>query len=114
VSLLITFGDAIALFTGDLETDGEQFLVTSSAASLDADVLQVGHHGAATSSTPEFLAAVTPIAAVVSAGEGNPYGHPSPAILDRIDDHVGESLYITSEDGTIELTTDGTHWFAKP
>jgi competence protein ComEC len=39
-------------------------------------VLKVGHHGSKNSTTPEFLAAMQPRVAIISSGEGNPYGDP--------------------------------------
>jgi hypothetical protein len=44
--------------------------------------LKVGHHGSKNSTTPEFLGATQPRVGIISAGEGNPYGHPSPELLE--------------------------------
>ena len=46
-----------------------------------ADVLKVGHHGSRSSTTPAFLAAVAPRAAVISCGRENRFGHPAPETL---------------------------------
>ena len=48
-----------------------------------ADLLKIGHHGSATSSTPEFLAAVKPRYAVVSVGLYNSFQHPRPEVMQR-------------------------------
>jgi beta-lactamase superfamily II metal-dependent hydrolase len=53
-------------------------------ASFHADILKIGHHGSKNSTTPDFLSAVNPQIAIISSGEGNPYGHPRPEILDRL------------------------------
>jgi competence protein ComEC len=77
-------------------------------------VSKVSHHGSKTSTTSQFLAAVDPDIAVISVGEGNPFGHPSPEVLDRLTDRLGEeNVYRTDQDGTIEFITDGETLWVK-
>jgi competence protein ComEC len=59
-------------------------LSESDPASLRFDVLMVGHHGSKNSFIPDFLAAVQPCLAVLSSGEENSYGHPSPQLVERL------------------------------
>jgi competence protein ComEC len=73
---------------------------------LAATVLKVAHHGAQGSSTPEFLRAVQPLAAAISVGARNPYGHPSPATLTRLQE-AGVAVYRTDRDGAVVFETDG-------
>jgi len=71
-------------------------------------VLKVAHHGSETSTSPQFLAAVDPEAAVISVGADNTFGHPGPEVVERLIDRLGEdNVYRTDEDGTIEFITDG-------
>jgi len=80
----------------------------------ESTVLKAGHHGSATSSSPEFLAAVAPLVTVVSVGDDNEFGHPHPEVLSRMEAYVGDDrLYLTSEHGTVELTTDGKRLWVK-
>lgn len=79
-------GETSFLYMGDLESDGEAYLLDTRADALDADVLKVGHHGSRTSSSAAFLAAVTPDYAVICCGEDNSYGHPHQEVLDRLDE----------------------------
>lgn len=51
---------------------------------LRADVLKIGHHGSRKLTSPDFLTAVKPRVAIISAEEDNPYGHPNPELLDRL------------------------------
>ncbi len=61
-----------------------------------------------TSTTWQFLAAVAPDIAVICVGADNPFGHPSPEVLERLVDRLGEhNVYRTDEDETIEFITDG-------
>jgi competence protein ComEC len=59
----------------------ERFIAAQSPA---ADLLKVAHHGSATSTTPELLAAVHPRFAVISVGHGNSFGHPRQVVLQRL------------------------------
>jgi len=52
-----------------------------SGRALSADLLKVGHHGSRGSTTPAFLAAVSPRIALVSCGRENRFGHPAPETL---------------------------------
>src|ERR1700681_784595 len=79
--LLIAYGDTKALLAGDLEKKMERFVASESPR---ADLLKVAHHGSATSTTPELLAAVHPRFAVISAGYQNSFGHPRQLVLDRL------------------------------
>jgi competence protein ComEC len=53
-----------------------------------------------------FSRAVNPQYVVISAGEGNNYGHPHQEVLERAAD-VGAAVLRTDELGTIEVITDG-------
>jgi competence protein ComEC len=104
VSLVIRVEDGplSVLFAGDLETEGETACLRS-FRKLAARILKVGHHGASTSTTPEFLRAVAPEWAVISCGEGNRFRHPSPRTLDRLH-QAGISVLRTDRDGGVVFT----------
>lgn len=102
----VTFGSLRVLFTGDAEAAVEARMVDQHPELLDAEVLQVGHHGSDTSTTPAFLAAVSPDVAVYSAGLDNPYGHPAADVIDRLAS-AGVEVYGTSTHGTVVLSSDG-------
>src|SRR5581483_5456948 len=80
--LRVAFGEHSFLLSGDMERQVESELVASNRL-RPTDVLKVPHHGSRTSSTLEFLDALRPAFAVVSAGYENSYGHPNPDVLDR-------------------------------
>lgn len=91
------------LLTGDLEARGERQVVGSGITGARGGVLKLGHHGSKTSTSPELLAALKPRLAMVSAGLGNPYGHPSGPVLDRLA-RAGVRVLRTDRDGMIRLT----------
>ena len=101
--LKITHGSNAFLLTGDAESRSEQEMI---GAGLKADVLKVGHHGSNSSTTSSFLKAVSPKAAVISAGRGNSYGHPHQEVLNRLQ-NAGVEVYRTDEQGMIIATSDG-------
>ncbi len=104
IVLLGEVGQQRFLLAGDIEEGVDPVLVRRGLPRVD--LLKVAHHGSRTSSTPAFLAAVQPTIAVVSAGAGNPYGHPAPATIDRLH-AVARSTYRTDTDGTVEVTFEG-------
>jgi competence protein ComEC len=106
IVMRMTYGARSVLLVGDAQRAEEATLLAASRASLRADVLKVGHHGSRTSSTPEFLRAVAPEVAVISAGRRNRFGHPSPATLVALA-AAGARVERTDRDGAVTVTTDG-------
>ena len=109
--LRLVYGEISILLTGDIFSEAERALLASGAA-LDSDVLKVPHHGSDSSSTRDFLSAVSPAAAVISVGEGNSYGHPHANVVERLREYVDDGmLFQTAERGTVEFISDGeTLW----
>ncbi|MGA7964115.1 MAG: hypothetical protein WCA33_20655, partial [Candidatus Acidiferrales bacterium] len=64
------------------------------------------HHGSKTSSTDAFVGAVAPRVAVVSVGEGNQFGHPVDAVVERYA-QAGARFLRTDRDGAVTALTDG-------
>lgn len=87
------------LFTGDAGAQTEARMLAS-GVDLSADILKVGHHGSAYSSTPAFLAAVHAHDALISVGRHNLFGHPAPATLRALHD-AGARVYRTDRCGAI-------------
>lgn len=88
------------LFTGDLEKEGEEYLLKNMLGSLNADILKVGHHGSNTSSTKEFIDAVSPKYSVISCGLDNKYGFPHDSTLKEL---RKTKIYRTDRDGNIRF-----------
>jgi competence protein ComEC len=103
----LKYGNRSLMLPGDAEKQAEkQILAENSEKALHADVLKVGHHGSKNSTTYEFLLAVHPRVAVISAGEDNVYGHPSPELLKRLQ-RAGVRILRTDHDGAVHVLTDG-------
>jgi competence protein ComEC len=71
------------LLAGDIERSSEIRLLRADRERLSAEVLVVPHHGSRTSSTPEFVGAVSPRFAIFAVGYRNRFGHPHPAVTAR-------------------------------
>jgi competence protein ComEC len=105
--LQLRYGNRHFLLPGDAEKDAERAMLSqNSAGLLQSDVLKIGHHGSKNSTMPDFLDAVHPRLAIISAGEDNPYGHPSPVLLERL---IGAGIPTlrTDRDGAVHILTDG-------
>lgn len=102
VALLFEYGETSMLFTGDMEMEVERQILDQ----LDhVDILKVGHHGSLTSTSMELLLDISPNYAVIPVGE-NDYGHPHPAVVDRLE-NLGVVILRTDLDGDVRITTDG-------
>ncbi|MCX6559306.1 MAG: DNA internalization-related competence protein ComEC/Rec2 [Candidatus Aminicenantes bacterium] len=101
----LTYGKTSFLLPGDIGSGVESRLVRT-GKSLRSDVLKVPHHGSRTSSSEEFLAAVSPRLAVVTAGRGNRYGLPHPDALGRLG-RTGARLLRTDFQGAVEFSLNG-------
>ncbi|HEX5724641.1 MAG TPA: DNA internalization-related competence protein ComEC/Rec2, partial [Longimicrobiaceae bacterium] len=113
--LRVRYGDFAALLTGDASAAVERALVARYGAELEADVLKAGHHGSATSTSDELLAAVRPALAVVSCGARNEYGHPAPEVVARLE-RGGAEVARTDLDGTVVVRVEpgGAGWARAP
>ena len=92
-----------AMFTGDLPEEKERDLLQNLPA---CEILQVGHHGSATSTCREFLEQVQPSLAVISCAMKNRYGHPSPDTVDRLK-KTGCEIRYTMKSGAITIRKRG-------
>lgn len=95
------------LLTGDIEARGERALADTGA--LAADVVIVPHHGSATSSSRDFVEAVAPRFAIVSAGFDNRWGFPKDEVRRRWQD-LGASVLVTGDEGAIGLRLGAGDW----
>lgn len=99
------YGSTTALLMGDAEKPLEYQLIFS-GTNLKSDILKIGHHGSKTSTSDDFLKAVSPQYAVISVGRKNRYGHPYQEVLDRLKS-FGITLFRTDQDGDVEFVSDG-------
>lgn len=102
----LVYGETEFLFTGDSPASIESYLIGADASVLQSDVLKAGHHGSRTSTSPEFVAAVLPEYAVISAGRDNRYGHPHEEVVATLEE-AGVKILNTAEKDAIIFKTDG-------
>lgn len=101
----LDYGDTSFLFTGDLEKDGEQSILSTNC-SLKSTVLKVGHHGSSSSTSENFLKSISPSLAIISVGKDNPYGHPHNETINLLTKY-NIPILRTDLNGTITLYSDG-------
>jgi competence protein ComEC len=105
LALRISYGDHSFLLTGDLEAPMERRLLQEGVLK-HADVLKVGHHGSRTSTSQDFLDAVSPLVAVISAGPDNSFGHPHRDVLARLE-RQRAAILRTDRNGLVTIRSDG-------
>ncbi len=108
----LVYGGTSVLLTGDSPTEKELYLARKNPEILDVDILKLGHHGSRTSTALGFLRATTPEVAIISAGQGNQYGHPHKEILDRLN-FLKIPYLATYDSGTIVCTSDAVNIICK-
>ena len=111
LAFVLQYGSFRMLFTGDAGAEAEQRFL-SAGIDLHADVLKVGHHGSAYSSTSAFIGAVHPDYAIISVGRHNLFGHPASSTVETLQ-RFGARIYRTDENGAVTVTTDGSGFTAS-
>ena len=99
----ITFEETSVLLAGDAERPVEERVALENPESA---LLKVAHHGSATSTTPNLLAAVHPRYALISVGARNGYGHPRREVLERLM-QAHTATYRTDMMGAVTFYLDG-------
>jgi competence protein ComEC len=89
------------LLTGDIEEEGEDYLLREPGA-LTCDIIKVPHHGGFAEGCGEFFYAVKPRVALIGVGKDNRYGHPTRATLQALQ-RCGCAIYRTDLDGDIRV-----------
>jgi competence protein ComEC len=105
----VTADGGSLLLVGDAEAPGEAAMIARHGAeALASSVVVVGHHGSRSSSSPAFVDAVLPEAAIHSAGYRNRFGHPHPAVWARWA-QAGARNWRTDSQGavSVQVTADG-------
>jgi competence protein ComEC len=103
IVMQVGYGNTSVLLEADAEKEAERRMAGELSHS---DLLKVAHHGSATSTIPELLAAVQPRFAVISVGARNVYGHPRKEILQRLEES-GVITARTDLDGATTFYLDG-------
>jgi competence protein ComEC len=106
--LRVSTAGASLLLPGDIERGVEQRLAAGPKEALRSHVLVAAHHGSASSSSPEFLRAVSPAFVLYSAGLGNAFGFPSREVREHVS-RLGAREADTASAGAIafRLTREG-------
>jgi competence protein ComEC len=102
--LQVTYGGTSALLEGDAEKAVERRIAVLHHP--QAQLLKVGHHGSATSTTPELMASVKPNFALISVGFRTSYGLPKQEVLERLQES-GARTYRTDMNGLVTFYLDG-------
>ena len=107
IVLRVCLGESSLLLTGDA-TEISETEILEHGVELQSDVLVVGHHGSAGSTSPAFLETVAPSYAVISCGRNNDYGHPAERVMELLVE-TGISMYRTDLQETVifSLTDQG-------
>ena len=95
------------LLPGDAEAE---------AAPIDPgpiDVLKVAHHGSDDAGLDALLDHTVPKLAVISVGEDNPYGHPTPETISTLAEHRVPALR-TDAAGEVTIEAGPAGWTAVP
>ena len=107
--LHLSYGDFTALFTGDLEDEGErrvEKIIEKEEALQNITLLKVAHHGSKNSTSTWFLQETAPRIALISSGRNNRYGHPHKELLERLEKQ-GCAIYNTQQSGAVTVRVRG-------
>ncbi|MGH2921530.1 MAG: ComEC/Rec2 family competence protein [Gaiellaceae bacterium] len=100
--LLASFGAVDTLLPADAESN-----VIARLPVPPVEILKVSHHGSSDEGLPAVLESLRPRVAVVSVGERNDYGHPTPSTIAALERARELAVFRTDRDGRIVLESDG-------
>lgn len=100
IVLKMTYKQRTFLFTGDIYKDQEFKMVEQLKEKLDADVVKAPHHGSNTSSSLDFVEAVSPKVTIMTSLS------PGKEAYDKYR-RAGSEVYITGHNGTVLVVSDG-------
>lgn len=112
IAFILQYRQFRTLFTGDAGSAAEQRFLAE-GIDLHADVLKVGHHGSAYSSSPEFITAVNPRYAIISVGRHNLFGHPALSTIATLKSSRA-TVYRTDENGAVAVNSSGASEQVEP
>ena len=114
VVIRLVNGNNSFMFMGDAEETSEQDMI-STGMNLDCDVLSLGHHGSASSTSWDLLEATSPSWAVISCGLNNTYGHPAAETMGKLSD-MDIPVFRTDDQGTVIALSGGNtiSWTQEP
>jgi competence protein ComEC len=103
----LTYGGISFMLTGDATQKTEKIILSENLQKdLQSTFLKVGHHGSRTSSSLDFIKAVSPLYSLISVGKDNKYGHPNKETLDILSS-INSKIFRTDESGAIVIKSDG-------
>lgn len=97
----IKVGSTSFMMTGDAEAGAEKAILDK-YDNISSTILKAGHHGSDTSSSEEFIDAVSPETVIIHVGKDNKYGHPMDVIMDRLTEYT-DDIYTTAKNGTVTV-----------
>jgi competence protein ComEC len=113
IVLYLVYNKIAFLFPGDLEKEGEEVVLKKYSHLLkNITILKAAHHGSKTSTTKRFLSVLNPKIAIISAGKNNPFHHPHPSLLKRLEE-ANVRVFRTDLNGDIIIETDGEKYMVK-
>lgn len=102
----LVYGKTSIMLTGDATKKTEKIILSENLPSqIKSNILKVGHHGSRTSSSLDFIKAVSPTFALISDGKNNKYGHPHQETLNILT-QFGVEILRTDLLGTIVFKCD--------
>ena len=96
----VSYQDIDILFTGDIEVEAEQYLMSKYSEYLPSDILKVPHHGSRSSSSEGFIELIRPELFVVSAIGNERRGFPNRKVIETANKHA-KKVYVTGRDGAV-------------
>ena len=121
--LWLDYKGVSTLFMSDENIETENILMRDAELGMlgkigvdlkSTEILKVGHHGSASSSSLEFLQYLGLRTAVISCGKNNPYNHPAKQVVDNLTS-VGAGIYRTDLNGTVVVSVKSVEGYGvKP